>query len=140
MKPNIVFPGSFNPMHPGHLLIIMQAKELGYTVEVLVASNPDKTYSSHILERFQKSSSYLIDKGMHSIKISMLSEGDTVPEWCRRNEIENVLRGVRDQKDLVYELKLKQDYLSLNDKLKFVYIDTGDNTSSSLIREREMEQ
>jgi len=40
-----VFPGSFNPVHPGHLTTIYQAAHVFDKVIVLVASNPEKTYA-----------------------------------------------------------------------------------------------
>lgn len=40
-----VFPGSFNPVHPGHLTTIYQTTHVFDKVIVLVASNPDKNYS-----------------------------------------------------------------------------------------------
>ena len=39
-----VYPGSFNPVHPGHLHVIRQAAELFDKVYVLVAENPEKSY------------------------------------------------------------------------------------------------
>ena len=39
-----VYPGSFNPVHPGHLHVIRQAAEVFDEVIVLVAENPEKTY------------------------------------------------------------------------------------------------
>lgn len=138
MRPSIVFPGSFDPMHPGHLMIIVKAYELGYNVEVLVANNPNKNHSEELLKRFHNASIYILDKNLNNVRVNVLTDGDTVPEWCERNKIENILRGIRNKQDIEYELELKKDYLVLNNKLKFVYVDTGDNTSSSVIRERKL--
>lgn len=39
-----VYPGSFNPVHPGHLHVLAQATEIFDEVIVLVANNPGKEY------------------------------------------------------------------------------------------------
>lgn len=39
-----VYPGSFNPVHLGHMHIILQASRLFDEVRVLIAVNPEKTY------------------------------------------------------------------------------------------------
>ena len=39
-----VYPGSFNPVHPGHLHVIRQAAQVFDRVIVLIAENPEKSY------------------------------------------------------------------------------------------------
>ena len=39
-----IFPGSFNPIHPGHLDIIKKSARIFDSVVVLLAKNPAKKY------------------------------------------------------------------------------------------------
>ena len=41
-----VYPGSFNPVHLGHMHVILQASRLFDEVRVLIAVNPEKVNTS----------------------------------------------------------------------------------------------
>ena len=48
-----IYPGSFNPVTIGHLVIIHKAARLFDAVNVIVADNPAKTYNVSIDQRVQ---------------------------------------------------------------------------------------
>ena len=51
-----VYPGSFNPVHLGHMHVILQASRLFDEVRVLIAVNPEKTYRVSAEDRSPSSS------------------------------------------------------------------------------------
>ena len=135
-----VYPGSFNPVHPGHLHVIRQAAELFDKVYVLVAENPEKLYKVPADVRaswLDKMTTGFYWKKNVIIDISSKS----LVDYCKDHNIEFVVRGLRDGKDLDYE-KVQAEYNRvLSDepaKLKYVYFTTpahAAHLSSSSIRQ-----
>ena len=132
----IVFPGSFDPIHIGHLAVIKKAINLGYEVIVLVANNENKNHSKELTERYKDASNFLYLNELSNVKVSMLNIDDLTPNYMKRNNYTKVLRGIRNNDDSIYESNLKKEYLSLNPSLDFIYINTPLNISSSILKEQ----
>lgn len=94
-----VYPGSFNPIHPGHLRIIESISKVFDEVIVLVAENPEKQYDISSATRKYFISNLCSD--FKNVKVDVTSK--TLAEYCQDNDIHFVIRGLRDSKDLTNE-------------------------------------
>jgi pantetheine-phosphate adenylyltransferase len=100
-----VYPGSFNPVHPGHINVMYQAAQIFDEVRVLVASNPQKSYSVPYYKRCWfincMVKSNFPDDWIEKIDVDH-TDGSLV-NYCQENEINTVIRGIRNGMDLEYE-------------------------------------
>ena len=98
-----VYPGTFDPVTPGHLDIIGRARHLFARVTVLVAVNADKQPASPQSERVIQ-----LRRG-----IPASWDNVAVAEWdgltvafCRQHGAGVIIRGVRNRSDLRHEEQL----------------------------------
>lgn len=97
-----VYPGSFNPVHPGHLEVIRQATNLFDKVIVLVAINPDKNYRVLSLKRCEWIRN-LIKNFSWADRVKVESTDLSLSKYCFNHKINIVIKGIRNQNDLMSE-------------------------------------
>ncbi|MEU4744341.1 pantetheine-phosphate adenylyltransferase [Actinosynnema sp. NPDC023658] len=95
-----LFPGSFDPVTPGHEDVLRRAALLFDEVVVCVMSNPAKTGRSPVTERLDRLRAAAA--GLANVTIDAHTGGLLV-DYCRRTGIDVVVRGIRDLHDLDYE-------------------------------------
>jgi pantetheine-phosphate adenylyltransferase len=98
-----VYPGTFDPVTPGHLDIIERARHLFARITVLVAVNGDKQPASTRSERAVQLRRKL-PADWDNVSVSAYA-GLTV-EFCRQHGAGSIIRGVRNQSDLRHEYQL----------------------------------
>ena len=99
-----VYPGTFDPVTPGHLDIIERARHLFARVTVLVAVNADKQPASTPSERaIQAAPGTSRETGTTSRSTAWA--GLTVA-FCRQHGAGVIIRGVRNRSDLRHEYQL----------------------------------
>lgn len=103
-----VYPGSFNPIHPGHIGIIQQATEVFDKVVVLIAENPEKTYKVGALTRAVIIKE-LLSQFPWAKKVTVDCTKDYLVKYCKEKGIKFVVRGLRNGTDLEYE-KMQYEY------------------------------
>jgi len=99
-----VCPGSFDPVTNGHIDIITRAAQLYDEVVVAVVLNPNKTTLFTAAERVE-----LIreaTKALDNVSVDRF-EGLTV-DFCRRNHISAIIKGLRAVSDFDYEMQMAQ--------------------------------
>lgn len=95
-----VCPGSFDPLHNGHVEIIARATNLFDEVVVAVSANMHKTPLFSLDERLgmtRETFSYV-----RGVTVKPLGEG-LLTDFCRAEGIHAVVKGLRDSRDLAYE-------------------------------------
>ena len=121
--------GSYDPITLGHLEVLDKALEEYDEAVILIARNPDKEYLFTLEERAEFAR--LAVEDYLNVKVD-ICEG-FVYEYCKKNSIDTVYRGYRNEKDLAYE----KDMAEFNEKhgLRTVIVKGEKEVSSTLIRE-----
>ncbi|AGM24765.1 pantetheine-phosphate adenylyltransferase [Spiroplasma chrysopicola] len=126
-----MFPGSFDPIHDGHLNIIKKAIKLFPTLYVVVSNNLEKTVQTNINLRAEKVKAICAEI---SPNITVLIN-DTIltSSLAEQLGINYVIRGLRNNNDLKYELELSYAMKKLNPQLETIFLiaDYGLNEISS---------
>ncbi|OMH37162.1 pantetheine-phosphate adenylyltransferase [Tersicoccus sp. Bi-70] len=129
-----VCPGSFDPLHNGHLEIIARASNLFDEIIVAVSTNPAKTYRFSIDERLQMARETL--SALRGITIEAMGEG-LLADFCRRHGADAIVKGVRTSADLAFEVPMATMNRHLTGvETVFLAADPGyAHLSSSLLKE-----
>lgn len=110
-----VYPGSFNPVHQGHMHVILQASRIFGHVTVLVAVNPAKTYRVSPERRVALIEELLATLPCNNVDVD-ISDRPLV-EYYDRKGMDAVVRGIRDGNDLQYECAQREYNLRLQQPL-----------------------
>lgn len=133
MSRHVVCPGSFDPPTLGHLDVVHRAAELFDTVTVAVLVNPDKHGLFGIEERQQLLRESIGERS--NVRVDSFS--GLLVDYCRRQGISAIVKGLRAVTDFDYELQMAQmnsgltgvETLFLPTSAEFSYI------SSSLVKQ-----
>jgi pantetheine-phosphate adenylyltransferase len=98
-----VYPGTFDPITPGHLDIIGRARHLFSHVTVLVAVNGEKQPASVQSERAIQAIQELPPDWEN---VSVAAWAELTAEFCRQHDAGVIIRGVRNRSDLRHEYQL----------------------------------
>ena len=120
MSKKALFAGSFDPLTLGHIDIINRASKLYDELVVAVVVNINKESLFSLAER----TSMLKDscKELSNVRIDKV-EG-LLADYVNTNDIDVVIRGLRDAKDFEYELEMAHYNSNLYDKAETVFLMT----------------
>ena len=128
-----LFPGSFDPITLGHFDIINRSVNLFDEVIVAIGINSEKKYMFSLKERQQ----FVEDAFKDQPKVSVVTyEGLTV-DFCKKNDIDFILRGLRNPADFEFEKAIAHTNRKLS-KIETVFLLTASSTSyisSSIVRD-----
>lgn len=97
-----VFAGSFDPVTYGHLDIIRRASKLFDQVVVACATNTDKAGLFTPVERMDLVRSVTGDLD----NVTTATFSGLVVKWAIENDVDVMIRGLRGDHDLAYELRI----------------------------------
>ena len=129
-----IFPGSFSPFSIGHQAIVEKALPLFDKVIISIGINSEKDQYFSIQERMQWIESVYGNNEKIEIK---RYEGLTV-DFCKKENANFILRGLRDSHDFKFEKNIAQMNKELNPNIETIFIITPpevSHISSSLIRD-----
>ena len=98
-----VCPGSFDPIHNGHLEVIARAAGLFDEVIVAVSTNQAKKYRFALAERLEMARETLAS--LKGIVVEPVGEG-LLAEYCRQRGVSAIVKGLRSSSDFDYELPM----------------------------------
>ncbi|MDQ0709180.1 pantetheine-phosphate adenylyltransferase [Arthrobacter woluwensis] len=98
-----VCPGSFDPIHHGHLEVIARAANIFDEVVVAVSTNPAKKYRFTLEERLDMARETL--SYLSGIIVEPMGEG-LLAEYCHRRGASAIVKGLRSSSDFDYELPM----------------------------------
>ncbi len=98
-----IYPGTFDPVHLGHLDIVERALNIFETVIVAIAENPKKKPLFNIEERID-----LFNNAVAKYKGRVIVEGfsDLLVNFMKKYDTKIIVRGVRLFTDFEYELQI----------------------------------
>lgn len=139
-----IYPGSFNPLHIGHLDVLKQALSVFDEVILLNAVNHGKKNKRPprmlMLQVMKQQLLTYLDKNERE-RVTIKSTSDPIYKYCKEHNISHIVRGIRGSVDLDDELAQRyyNNNLSVyleNCKLTTVFFATSKRSiSSSAIRQ-----
>ena len=129
-----IFAGSFDPITNGHLDIIFRASKIFDELQIGVLINPNKKGLFTLDERVELIKA--CTKDLDNIKV-IVFEGLLV-NYCKEHKIETLVRGVRSEADVNYELQMAHMNKELDSDIETIFLPTNKQysfVSSSLIKE-----
>ena len=129
-----VCPGSFDPLHKGHVEVIMRAANLFDEVIVAVSVNPKKTYRFTVDERIEMVEATV--SSLSGVSARPMGTG-LLAEFCRSVGADTIVKGLRDGADLAFEAPMATMNRHLTG-VETVYLQADPrfaHLSSSLIKE-----
>lgn len=129
-----VFPGSFDPITRGHESIIKRALTLFDKIIVAVGENAEKKSYFDIQRRIGWIREVFVDNpGVEVVRYS----GLTV-DFCRKNNIHFILRGLRTSADFEFERSIGQVNKKLDPDIETIFLLTDPEytaVNSSIVRD-----
>lgn len=114
----VLYTGSFDPITKGHLDIINRISRKFDEVVVTVFNNKEKKYWFSIEERCEMVRGAI--KHLKNVQVDF-TEG-LVVDYCDKNDITIIVRGLRAVSDYEYELSISSINKHLNKKLETLFM------------------
>ena len=114
----IVYPGTFDPIHNGHLDIARKAAELFDELILVVAVNQEKSPLFNDKERVE-----LIKDSLHNVKnVKVDTFNGLVVDFVRSTESVAIIRGLRHVSDFEFEFQMAMMNFNLNPNIKSLFM------------------
>jgi pantetheine-phosphate adenylyltransferase len=133
MKKRALFPGSFDPITNGHVDIINRALPLFDEVLIAIGKNADKKYMFDLEQRLD----FMKDVFGGNKKIKIVTYTGLTVDFCKLNQIDFILRGLRNPADFEFEKAIAQTNRKLAN-IETIFLLTSADTSfisSSIVRD-----
>ena len=114
----IVYPGTFDPIHNGHLDIAKKAAELFDELILVVAVNQEKSPLFSDVERVD-----LIKKSLSKVKNIRVDTFDgLIVDFVRSTDSVAIIRGLRHVSDFEFEFQMAMMNFNLNPNIKSMFM------------------
>lgn len=134
MNRNALFPGSFDPITKGHESVILRSLDLFDTVTVAIGINAEKKYLFPLELRLN----WLKTIFANIPKIRVTCYEGLTTDFCKKNDIQYILRGLRTSADFEFERSIGQMNKKIYPGIETVFLlalPEFNAISSSIIRD-----
>lgn len=128
-----IFPGSFDPITLGHYDIIKRGVKLFDELIIAIGVNASKKYMFTLEERKK----FIEDSFKNEPKIKVVTYKGLTVDFCRQNDVEFILRGLRNPADFEFEKAIAHTNRDLA-PIETIFLLTAAKTSyisSSIVRD-----
>ena len=129
-----IYPGSFDPITNGHLDVIVRAAKIFDEVVVIIGNNITKKGLFTVEEKIEMIKK--VTKDYPNVKVDSFS--GLIVDYCKHNNINIIIRGIRNYSDYEGEYDLYQHNHNINPEVEtFLMLPKPENISisSSSIKE-----
>ena len=113
-----IYPGTFDPIHNGHLDIARKAAELFDELILVVAVNQEKSPLFNDKERVE-----LIKESLYDVKnVKVDTFNGLVVDFVRSTESVAIIRGLRHVSDFEFEFQMAMMNFNLNPNVKSLFM------------------
>lgn len=134
MYKSAIYPGSFDPFTNGHLDVVKKSALLFEKVFIVIGLNVNKkrTYDAEKIKSAIEET--LKDNNIFNCEVCIYD--GLVAEYTKINNIDYMIRGLRNNMDYNYEENIAEVNKLVNPKLEYIYF-RADNVavSSSMVKE-----
>ncbi|MDR3257824.1 MAG: pantetheine-phosphate adenylyltransferase [Mycoplasmataceae bacterium] len=138
-----VFPGSFNPIHSGHINIIKRAANLFDYLYVVVSKNIDKKYEYKLEQRLINVQKVVDKLKLKNVKV-VSNTGLTI-DLVKKLHCQYIVRSIRNAKDVGYEVNMAQNNNILSGNVETIFFvadsklkDVSSTNRKELIRQKQL--
>ncbi len=121
-----VFPGTFDPFTNGHYDIVLKALKLFDVVYIAIGHNANKKHLFSIEKRMEWIKA--VFKNQPRVKVD--SYTGLTSAFCKKNNIEFIVRGLRTSYDFEYEKQIARVNEHLNEGMLNVFLISDEKVSS----------
>ena len=128
-----IFPGSFDPITLGHHDIITRGVTLFDELIIAIGINAEKKYMFSLEQRKK----FIEDSFADNPKIKVVTYQGLTVDFCQENDVEFILRGLRNPADFEFEKSIAHTNRDLA-PIETVFLLTAASTSyisSSIVRD-----
>ena len=129
-----LYAWSFDPFTKGHLSIVKKASELFDEVIIGIADNSSKKRYTGIYSMREEIRNTLERYKLFNVEVYIVDS--LIADFCKKQNIEYLIRGLRDTSDYLYEENIAKINNEINPDLETIYFRADNNAiSSSMVRE-----
>jgi len=134
MKRIAVFPGSFDPVTNGHIDLVERGLPLFDEIIVAIGINPKKQYMFSLEQRL----AWIDGCFANEPKVRVASYTGLTIDFCKQENAQFMLRGLRNGTDFDYECAIAQMNKAVNSEVETIFLMTSPPLmaiNSSILRE-----
>lgn len=128
-----VFPGSFDPITLGHIDVINKGLQIFDELIIGIGENNNKKYMFSLEKRFE----FIKSVFAHQNNVIVETYKGLTVDFCKKNNSNFIIRGVRNPSDFEYEKTIAQINTDISNIETVFFLASKENLniSSSLVRE-----
>ena len=113
------FPGSFDPIHAGHINIIRRAAKLFDKLYIIVSHNHMKKERTPLLKRYQLAKNIISKLDLKNVDVIFNKKEWTI-KFIKKYKCQYLIRSIRDIKDFKYELDIANVHRMLDESIETI--------------------
>ena len=113
-----MFPGTFDPIHKGHIDVIKRCSKMFDKLYVVVSINMYKKATTNCKTRLEKVKKEVAKLHLKNVEV-VCNLGLTV-DFAKKHNVKVIVRGIRDEKDAFYEINMAKANHALNKNIETI--------------------